>query len=326
MQKFYILIIATLCSVLNVLAANDLIIKTNSEKIEALIQEISATEVRYKKADNPTGPTFIVKTADISTIVYANGEVQALNSAPAAPAATQQQSQAAHVTPQTQQQAKSEAVDFDNILSAYQQQQKEQKAKKEALKNKYGWENFILANYQYGFNYQHAVGLTYGRVKQVGWYVSFSLGLGFHYNYDYLGAQHDRSIYDPAMSSYVTPFYSGAKSRNQITATGGTIVRLGPSPVFFYAGIGYAFHTVTAETTDHKWVYLRNYTDKFFYPSGHGMNFDAGIQANIKGFTLSAGYSLLTNFDTYRSQGFLHEIKFGVGGMWKDKKKKEPSK
>lgn len=321
-KRFYILAMVMICSVLNMFAANDLIIKTNSEKIEAVIQEVSETEVRYKKADTPNGPVYVLKSADISTIIYANGEVQVM----AASAAPQPQAQAAHVTPQTQQQAKSEAVDFDSILSAYQQQQKEQKAKKEALKNKYGWENFILANYQYGFNYQHAVGLTYGRVKQVGWYVSFSLGLGFHYNYDYLGALHDRSIYDPATSSYFRPFYSGAESHNQITATGGTIVRLGPSPVFFYAGIGYAFHSVTAETTDHKWVYLRNYTDKFFYPSGHGMNFDAGIQANIKGFTLSAGYSLLTNFDTYRSQGFLHEIKFGVGGMWKDKKKKEPSK
>ena len=313
MRKFYILIIAILCGVLNALAANDLIIKTNSEKIEALIQEVGATEVRYKKADNPNGPVYVVKTADISTIVYANGEVQAFGPI-AAPQAQPQQA-----TPQHQQQQSS--ASFDEVFSAYQEQQNEQKAQKEARKNKYGWENFLLAHYQYGFNYEHAVGLTYSRVKRVGWYVNFSLGFGFHYNYDYISASHDRSIYDPTTGSYIIPFYTGVKSHNQLTVTGGTIVRLGPSPVFLYAGVGYAFHSVTAETNDHKWVFLRRPSDKFFYPGGHGMNFDAGIQANIKGFALSAGYSLLTNFDTYQSQGFLHEIKFGIGGMWKDKKK-----
>ena len=80
MKKIFTLALAILCSTLCMIAAAkcDLIIKTNSEKIEALIQEVSDTEIRYKKANNPTGPMFVIKISEISSIVYANGEVQAI--------------------------------------------------------------------------------------------------------------------------------------------------------------------------------------------------------------------------------------------------------
>ena len=94
MKKFYVLAIALLCSVLNMIAAanHDLIIKTNSEKIEALIQEVSDTELRYKKANNPNGPMFVIKLEEVASIVYANGEVQAIEHK-AAPQAQPQQAQ-----------------------------------------------------------------------------------------------------------------------------------------------------------------------------------------------------------------------------------------
>ncbi len=78
MKKILTLAFALLCMV-SVFAANvDIIIKTNSEKIEALIQEVSDSEIKYKKANNPNGPMFIVKTDDVASIIYANGEVQAI--------------------------------------------------------------------------------------------------------------------------------------------------------------------------------------------------------------------------------------------------------
>ena len=39
--------------------------------------EVSDSEVSYKKTDYIDGPTFIVKTSEISAIIYSNGEVQA---------------------------------------------------------------------------------------------------------------------------------------------------------------------------------------------------------------------------------------------------------
>lgn len=79
MKKIFTLALAILCCTMYALAANfDIIIKTNSEKIEALIQEVSDTEIRYKKANNPNGPMFVIKLSEISSILYANGDVQAI--------------------------------------------------------------------------------------------------------------------------------------------------------------------------------------------------------------------------------------------------------
>ena len=79
MKKILTLAFAILCMV-SVFAADnvDIIIKMNSEKIEAFIQEVSDTEIRYKKANNPNGPMFIIKMDEVSSILYANGEVQAV--------------------------------------------------------------------------------------------------------------------------------------------------------------------------------------------------------------------------------------------------------
>ena len=66
------------CAVVLALSAwaDDVIVSVKSERIDAIIQEISDTEVRYKKANNPNGPTFVMKTSEIATIIYSNGEVQ----------------------------------------------------------------------------------------------------------------------------------------------------------------------------------------------------------------------------------------------------------
>lgn len=56
--------------------AQDVIIKRDATRIEALILEVSDSEVRYKIFSDPYGPTFVVKTNDIATIIYKNGDVQ----------------------------------------------------------------------------------------------------------------------------------------------------------------------------------------------------------------------------------------------------------
>ena len=95
MKKLLVLAFAVLCAISAIAADNvDILIKTNSEKIEAIIQEVSDTEVKYKKASNPNGPTYIVKLSELATIVYANGDVQAIEQkAEAAPQPAAQQPQ-----------------------------------------------------------------------------------------------------------------------------------------------------------------------------------------------------------------------------------------
>ena len=62
-------------------SAQDVIITSDSRKIDAQIIEVSQTEVRYKEKDNPNGPTFVLNTKEISSIIYANGSVSSFNQA-----------------------------------------------------------------------------------------------------------------------------------------------------------------------------------------------------------------------------------------------------
>ena len=53
--------------------AQDIIVTTADQKIEAKITEVSKTEIKYKEKDNPT---FILSTDEISSIIYSNGQVK----------------------------------------------------------------------------------------------------------------------------------------------------------------------------------------------------------------------------------------------------------
>ena len=56
--------------------AKDVIVTKDAQQIEAKITEVSESEVKYKKASNPNGPTFVMSTDKIATVVYENGEIQ----------------------------------------------------------------------------------------------------------------------------------------------------------------------------------------------------------------------------------------------------------
>ena len=59
--------------------AQDIIVTIDAQKIEAKILEVSKTEIKYKEKDNLDGPTFILSTEEISSIVYQNGKVVVYN-------------------------------------------------------------------------------------------------------------------------------------------------------------------------------------------------------------------------------------------------------
>lgn len=62
-------------------AAVDVIVTNDAKKINAKILEVSQTEIKYKEADHIGGPTFTLSTADINSIIYANGKVAVFNDA-----------------------------------------------------------------------------------------------------------------------------------------------------------------------------------------------------------------------------------------------------
>ena len=55
--------------------AQDIIVTTDAKKIEAQILEVSKSEIKYKEYDNLDGPTFIISTDEISSVLYKNGKV-----------------------------------------------------------------------------------------------------------------------------------------------------------------------------------------------------------------------------------------------------------
>ena len=73
-------------------AAHDVIITHDAQRIDAVITEVSAVEVKYKQANFPTGPTFVVAIDDIATIIYSNGKVQAFQKGATPSTPTVQQS------------------------------------------------------------------------------------------------------------------------------------------------------------------------------------------------------------------------------------------
>jgi|GEM_PF-990918 len=61
--------------------AQDLIVKTDGSIVKAKISEIGEETVKYKKADNPDGPTYTISKSNITSINYENGEVEKFASA-----------------------------------------------------------------------------------------------------------------------------------------------------------------------------------------------------------------------------------------------------
>lgn len=56
--------------------AQDVITMANGESISAIVTEIGGSDVKYKKASNPNGPTYTVARKEIARILYQNGETE----------------------------------------------------------------------------------------------------------------------------------------------------------------------------------------------------------------------------------------------------------
>lgn len=61
------------------LVAQDIIVTTNSKRIDAKILEVSKKTIKYKESDNLEGPTYVLDTEDINSIIYGNGKVVLYN-------------------------------------------------------------------------------------------------------------------------------------------------------------------------------------------------------------------------------------------------------
>ena len=71
MQRAF-LIFAVICVSITSAFAQDIILLRNGTEMQTVVSEIGTDDVKYKNFDNPSGPTYTVKKADIFMIRYAN--------------------------------------------------------------------------------------------------------------------------------------------------------------------------------------------------------------------------------------------------------------
>lgn len=70
------LVFILLCLVGFVSHADDIICYKNGQIISACVTEITPTEIKYKKASNKSGPTFVENRSEILSIKFENGETE----------------------------------------------------------------------------------------------------------------------------------------------------------------------------------------------------------------------------------------------------------
>ena len=67
------LFFAVFCVSITSVVAQDVITLKSGDDIQALVQEVGEVSVKYKKFDNPNGPTYVLSRSNIFMIRYANG-------------------------------------------------------------------------------------------------------------------------------------------------------------------------------------------------------------------------------------------------------------
>ena len=77
-MKSISLIILFILSV-GILAAQDTLYMKNGEKINGKVLEVGTTEIKYKKAQNPDGPTYVTLKTEVALIEYKNGYKEVYN-------------------------------------------------------------------------------------------------------------------------------------------------------------------------------------------------------------------------------------------------------
>lgn len=175
-------------------------------------------------------------------------------------------------------------------------EREQKKQERKARIAAYPWSHMIMVNAGLSSSPDYAFGLTYAYVKQGGFYVSAMSNFGFKFNAKY-DAQSDGSLY----KTYEYPFYTGKTEYTRLEATVGGMVRM-RIPLYAYAGVGYGYRGLYCEAINGEWVRIHNNSTAY-----HGAVVEAGLTGNIKGFLISAGYSV------YISKGIYHQAKLGIG-------------
>ena len=155
---------------------------------------------------------------------------------------------------------------------------------------------FVTANASVSNYGTPSFGVTFGKVKKVGWFVSATT----NFNFQKAELVTENGLIDGGFPGY----QQGSRRNSRLSLLGGVVVKL-YGPLCFRAGAGYGSNT-------NLWTTLGGQTVKFSKESFSGIEATLGMQLNIKGLTVSLDM-LTTNFKTL-------EAKIGVGVCFKNKR------
>ena len=155
---------------------------------------------------------------------------------------------------------------------------------------------FVTANASVSNYGTPSFGVTFGKVKKVGWFVSATT----NFNFQKAELVTENGLIDGNFPGY----QQGSRRNSRLSLLGGVVVKL-YGPLCFRAGAGYGSNTTL-------WTTLGGQTVKFSTESFSGIEATLGMQLNIKGLTVSLDM-LTTNFKTL-------EAKIGVGVCFKNKR------
>lgn len=157
--------------------------------------------------------------------------------------------------------------------------------------------NFATLNFAYSPAPQTSFGFAVGSVKKVGWFVTAMSNFDFKAN----GFDYECDADGKVDGEY--PDYDGGSCTTRLSVMGGAVFRLG-GPVCLRLGAGYGTRVRSLCTHSGSLV-------KDGAASATGIDATAGLQLNLKGFTMSLD-AVSTSFKTL-------EMKLGIGYCWKKK-------
>lgn len=82
-DKHFFSVLASLMLISVTVNAQDVITLRSGDEIQAKITEVTPTEIKYKRFDNPDGPTFTINKSDAFMLKYENGTKDVFNEEPA---------------------------------------------------------------------------------------------------------------------------------------------------------------------------------------------------------------------------------------------------
>lgn len=143
---------------------------------------------------------------------------------------------------------------------------------------------FVTLNGAYSSAPQTAFGLTFGRVKKMGWFVSAMS------NFNFAG-------FNTIDDNYEEVILTGNTASTRLSVMGGFITRIA-GPVYFKVGAGYGMIVRCCETIGGDYVEYKPNTFK-------GVDLGAGLQFNLRNITFDID-AVTTNFK-------MTEVRLGIG-------------